>query len=312
MEHNNTEITEFILLGFSKLLRFQTFLFALFLLTYCMTLTGNSSIILVTLMEPHLHKPMYFFLCNLSFLDIFYTSSTVPKMLDLLLSQRKSISYAGCVIQLYFFFSFLGSECVLLTAMSYDRYVAICMPLRYPTLMNQRVCLQLAAVSWGIGLLNSIIHTFLVFQLPFCRFNEIDYFFCDIPPLLSLTCGDTTVNVVVLLVIGVFIAWAPFMCIIVSYMYILSSILKLRSINGRSKAFSTCASHIIVVILFYGSSIFTYTLPLSSHSMDKNHLVSVCYTIITPMLNPLIYTLKNQEVKTAAKKVFFPRWASSP
>ncbi|XP_069072245.1 olfactory receptor 5V1-like [Pleurodeles waltl] len=312
MELNNTEITEFILLGFSKLLQFQTFLFALFLLIYCMTLTGNIGIILVTLMDPHLHKPMYFFLCNLSFLDICYTSSTVPKMLDLLLSQRKSICFAGCVIQLYFFFSFVGSECVLLAAMSYDRYVAICMPLRYPTLMNQSVCLQLAAVSWGSGLLNSIIHTFLVFQLPFCGFNEIDYFFCDIPPLLSLACGDTTVNVVMLLVIGVFIAWTPFMCIIVSYMYILSSILKIRSTNGRSKAFSTCASHIIVVILYYGSSIFTYTQPFSSYSLDKNHLLSVCYSILTPMLNPFLYTLKNQEVKRAAKKVFYPRWTFSP
>ncbi|XP_078525085.1 olfactory receptor 5V1-like [Lissotriton helveticus] len=303
MEHSNdTVITEFIMLGFSKLLRFQTLLFALFLLIYSLTLTGNIGIILVVLLDSHLHKPMYFFLCNLSFLDICYTSTTVPKMLELLLSQRKSMSYAGCVLQLYFFFSFVGSECILLSAMSYDRYVAICLPLRYPTIMNQRVCLQLAAASWGSGLLNSIIHTCLAFQLPFCGLNEIDYFFCDIPPLLSLACGDTTLNVVMLLVIGVFIAMTPFMCIIVSYMYIISSLLKIRSTNGRWKASSTCASHIIVVLLYYGSSIFTYTQPFSSYSLDKNHLLSICYSIITPMLNPLIYTLKNQEVKRAAKK----------
>ncbi|XP_069098492.1 olfactory receptor 5V1-like [Pleurodeles waltl] len=304
---NETSYTDFILLGFSNLIQFHTLLFTVLFGIYSMTLVGNIAIILVTCLNPHLHKPMYFFLGNLSFLDICYTSSTVPKMLETLLFEEMTISYSGCVGQLYLFFSFVGIECVLLAVMSYDRFVAICNPLLYNIVMKSSVCLELATFSWVSGFMNSALHTALVFRLPFCFSNKINYFFCDIPPLLSIACGDTSLNKLMLLVIGVFIAWTPCLCIIVSYIFIITSILKMRSVNGRRKAFSTCASHITVVVLFYGSCIFNYLQTFSSNTLDKNHLLSALYSFVTPMLNPIIYTLKNQEVTQALKKTFLSK-----
>ncbi|XP_030042420.1 olfactory receptor 5V1-like [Microcaecilia unicolor] len=306
---NQTIPSEFIILGFSNIMEFQEIFFGILLLIYLTTLAGNIGIIVVTRLDVCLHKPMYFFLMNLSFLDICYTSTTVPKMLENLSMEKKTISYVGCITQLYFFVSFVGTECVLLAVMAYDRYVAICNPLRYTIIMSKMVCGNLAASCWIAGMANSAIHTYFTFRLPFCGANELNYFFCDIPPLLSLACADTSINEATLLTIGVFIGWTPFLCIIMSYIYIISTILKIRSTKGRHKAFSTCGSHLTMVLLYYGSAIFTYVRPISSYSLNKDRLVSMLYSFVTPMLNPIIYTLKNKEVKSALKKVLKTRRA---
>ncbi|XP_053217404.1 olfactory receptor 5V1-like [Podarcis raffonei] len=301
---NETALTEFLILGFSGLQELQLLLFSFFLITYICTLVGNISIITIACLDPQLHTPMYFFLGNLSFLDICYTSTNVPQMLVHLLSEKKSIPYASCITQLYFFASFVGTECILLAAMAYDRFVAICHPLHYTATMKKGFCLQLSGACWASGFLNSAVHTYFTFQLPFCGVNQLNYFFCDIPPLLKISCGDTSLNEIILLVIGVFIGWTPFVCIVLSYVYIISTILKIRSSEGRVKAFSTCASHLTIVLLYYGSSIFTYVRPISTYSLDKDRIISVIYSIVTPMLNPLIYTLRNKDIKGALKKIF--------
>ncbi|XP_053324493.1 olfactory receptor 5V1-like isoform X2 [Spea bombifrons] len=304
---NQTTYLDFMILGLSDLPDLKVILFCILLLIYLLTLTGNAIIILMSRLDKRLHKPMYFFLSNLSFLDICYTSTTMPKMLQVLLMQRKSISFVGCAVQMYFFLAFIGTECVLLGIMSYDRFLAICNPLRYSVIMSSRLCISLASISWISGLLNSAVHTFFTFRLDFCGSNKINYFFCDIPPLLSLSCEDTSVNEVLLLSIGVFIGWTPFLCIIISYIYIIVTIIKMKSSEGQRKAFSTCASHLTVVILYYGSAIFNYVRPISSYSLGKDKVISVLYSVVTPMLNPLIYTLKNKEVKVAMQTQFINR-----
>ncbi|XP_015270315.1 PREDICTED: olfactory receptor 5V1-like [Gekko japonicus] len=301
---NETALTEFLILGFSSLQHLQLLIFFIFIITYICTLVGNISIITIACLDPQLHTPMYFFLGNLSFLDICYTTTNVPQMLVHLLSDRKSISYAGCVTQLYFFISFVGTECILLAAMAYDRFVAICHPLHYTVMMRKELCLHLAGASWASGFLNSALHTYFTFHLPFCGANKLNYFFCDIPPLLLLSCGDTTLNETILLVVGVFIGWTPFVCIVLSYVYIISTILKISSSEGRLKAFSTCASHLTIVLMYYGSSIFTYVRPISTYSLDKDRFISVLYSIVTPMLNPLIYSLRNKDIKCALSRTF--------
>ena len=273
MEGENYTLSEFIILGFSDLNDVQLLFFTTFLMIYLCTLGGNIFIIWVTLVDIRLYTPMYFFLRNLAFLDICYTTTNVPQMMVHLLSKKKSISYGGCVAQLFAFLFFVGVECLLLAAMAYDRYIAICKPLRYSVIMNKVLYSQLAASCWTGGFLNSVVHTVLTFRLPFCGNNEINYFFCDIPPLLILSCGDTSVNELTLLSIGVFIGWTPFLCIILSYLYIISTILRIRSSEGRQKAFSTCASHLIIVLLYYGSSIFTYVPPISAYSLEKDRLI---------------------------------------
>ncbi|KAM6184991.1 olfactory receptor 5V1-like [Rhynchocyon petersi] len=307
---NQTDLSEFMILGFSNLNELQLLLFTIFFLTYVCTLGGNILIILVTLADSHLHTPMYYFLGNLAFLDICYTTTNVPQMMVHLLSKKKNISYGGCVVQLFAFIFFVGVESLLLAAMAYDRYIAICKPLRYSIIMNKILYNQLAAACWTGGFLNSVVHTVLTFRLPFCGNNQINYFFCDIPPLLVLSCGDTSVNELALLSIGVFIGWTPFLCIILSYLYIISTILKIRSSEGRKKAFSTCASHLIIVLLYYGSSIFTYVRPISSYSLEKDRLFSILYSVVTPMLNPIIYTLRNKDIKEAMKAVG-KKWKTS-
>ncbi|XP_062994345.1 olfactory receptor 5V1-like [Elgaria multicarinata webbii] len=304
---NETALYEFLILGFSSLQELQLLVFFIFLVTYICTLVGNISIITVAFLDPQLRTPMYFFLGNLSFLDICYTTTNVPQMLVHLLSDRKSITYASCVIQLYFFVSFVGTECILLAAMAYDRFVAICHPLNYAVIMKKARCLQLACASWASGFLNSALHTYLTFHLPFCGANQLNYFFCDIPPLLKLSCGDTSVNEIILLVVGVFIGWTPFVCIVLSYVYIISTILKIHSNEGRFKAFSTCTSHLTIVLLYYGSAIFTYVRPISTYSLEKDRLISVLYSIVTPMLNPLIYTFRNKNIKAALKKTYLQK-----
>ncbi|XP_018425127.1 PREDICTED: olfactory receptor 5V1-like [Nanorana parkeri] len=304
MSVNLTISTDFLLLALSDLPELKVFLFCILLLLYLVTLTGNAVIILVSQLDKHLHKPMYFFLSNLAFLDIFYMSTTMPKMLQVLLAETKSITFVGCATQLYLFVACVGTEHVLLLIMSYDRFLAICRPLRYTVMMSQNVCASLAFVSWFCGFVNSTVHTVFTFRLHFCGTRQISYFFCDIPPLLSLSCDDTSVNEALLLSIGVFIGWAPFVSIILSYIYIIVTIMKIRSEEGRQKAFSTCASHLIVVILYYGSAIFNYLRPISSYSLSKDRLISVLYGMAIPMLNPVIYTLKNQEVKEAVSRQF--------
>ncbi|KAM4808034.1 olfactory receptor 5V1-like [Rhinophrynus dorsalis] len=299
MSVNLTITTDFLILALSDLPKVKVLLFCILLLIYVLTLAGNVTIIFVTQQDKNLHKPMYFFLCNLSFLDICYTSTTMPKMLQVLLIERKSISFFGCIAQMYFFITFVGTECVLLCVMSYDRFLAICHPLQYTLLMNPTVCIILAGISWLSGLLNSFVHTVFTFHLNFCGSKKINYFFCDIPPLLSLSCEDTSINETLLLSIGVLIGWAPFLCIIASYIYIIFTIIKIRSTDGRQKAFSTCVSHLTVVVIYYGSAIFSYVRPVSTYSLKKDRLISVLYSVVSPMLNPLIYTLKNQDVKNA-------------
>ncbi|XP_060111075.1 olfactory receptor 5V1-like [Heteronotia binoei] len=300
--HNETVFTEFIILGFKHLKKVHLLLFTGFFITYLFTMLWNAFIITMAIIDQKLRTPMYFFLGNLSFLDICYTSTTIPQMLAHLLSERNTIPYMGCVFQVYFFFSFVGTECLLLAVMAFDRYVAICNPLRYTLIIGKDICLQLATACWAGGFLNSVVHTTFAFQLPFCGDNRIDAFYCDIPQLLKLSCGDTSLNQLLLLSIGLFIAWTPLICILLSYTYIISTVLKIQSSEGRQKAFSTCSSHITVVLLYYGSSIFTYSTSNSSHTSNHAKLIPVIYSVLTPLLNPIIYTLRNKDVKKCLEK----------
>ncbi|XP_070586655.1 olfactory receptor 5V1-like [Erythrolamprus reginae] len=296
---NETELIEFIILGFRNLQEIHLLLFTGFFIIYLFTVLWNTFIVLMILMDQKLRNPMYFFLGNLSFLDICYTSTTIPQMLAHLLSEKNSISYMGCALQAYFFFSFVGIECLLLAVMAFDRYVAICNPLRYTLIISKEICFQLATACWAGGLLNSVVHTTFAFQLPFCGNNHLDAFYCDIAPLLRLSCGDTSLNQVLLLSIGFFIAWTPLACILLSYGYIISTILSMHSSEGRQKAFSTCSSHITVVLLYYGSALFTYSKSNDNNSSNQAKLIPVIYSILTPLLNPIIYTLRNKDVMSA-------------
>nr|XP_056720386.1 olfactory receptor 5F1-like [Euleptes europaea] len=300
---NQTSVTEFVLLGFSIDLKEQSLLFAFGLLAYLLTLTGNLAIITLIRIDQCLQTPMYFLLGNLSFIEICCISTTIPKMLWDLLLRDKTISFVGCKLQLYFFGTLGSTECVLLSAMAYDRYVAICHPLRYTVLMSQKTCWGLLASSWAIGNVNSIVNTALVFSLDFCHSNEIDHFFCDIPPLLQLSCSDTLVSQMVTFTVSGGIMILAFSLILLSYILIVSSVLKIRTAQGRMKAFSTCASHLTVVSIFYGALMYMYIRPSSSHSMEQDRLVTFLYVIITPMLNPLIYSFRNKEVQGAVRRV---------
>ncbi|XP_030042236.1 uncharacterized protein LOC115456967 isoform X2 [Microcaecilia unicolor] len=302
MEYTNfTAVSMFILAGFDDIPAPSGFLFVLFLGIYLVTLGGNLLILVITRRDPNLHTPMCFFLGNLSFLDICYISTTVPKMCEVLLSE-KTISKTGCAFQLYFIIFFETIECYLLAMMAYDRYIAISNPLRYTTIMSPRLCLQMSTLSWIVGVINAFIHTRLTFQVVFCGPNRINHFFCDIPPLLKLSCSDTTLNELVLYGVGgVFVGLGPFLFILVSYGFILSTILRMSSAKGRQKAFSTCASHIIVLTIFYGVGSFNYVRPRASYSLNRDKLVSAFYNIIIPMLNPIIYSLRNGEIRGALR-----------
>nr|XP_033779888.1 olfactory receptor 6N1-like [Geotrypetes seraphini]XP_033779896.1 olfactory receptor 6N1-like [Geotrypetes seraphini]XP_033779905.1 olfactory receptor 6N1-like [Geotrypetes seraphini] len=303
-EKNETAVREFILVGQLHLLHQPTLIFSLLFIVYMMSLAGNSLIISIVKLDARLHSPMYFFLCNLSILEIFYTSTTIPTILSISLTQEKRLSVASCLSQIYFL-HFLGvTECLLLAAMAYDRYLAICRPLHYRTMMKGTVCLSLAIICWLSGMLESLILTFMTSRLLFCGPKTIANFFCDIPPLLKLACMDTHVNELVLSLAGGLVVLLPFLFILLTYVWIISTILKIRSAQGRQKAFSTCASHLTVVGIFYGTVIFMYVRPSSLYSSDRDKLVSLVYTVFTPMLNPLIYSLRNNDVKRALKKVF--------
>ncbi|KAG8511892.1 Olfactory receptor 10AG1, partial [Galemys pyrenaicus] len=302
-EDNVSVVTQFILLGFSDLPNVQGLLFALFFIIYMIILIGNSLIIIVTRLDTALQKPMYFFLTNFSSLEICFVSVTVPRILKNLWTQDRTISRLGCATQNCFFITLGASECFLLAVMSYDRYVAICNPLHYPLVMNHKMCVQLAVGAWVIGIPVQIGQTSLIFSLHFCNSNQIHHFFCDIPPLIKLACGDTSVPEKVLFVASTLFVAIPFTLILISYGKIISTILKLPTASGRAKAFSTCSSHLIVVVLFFGSASITYFRPKSNHSASTDKLLSLFYTVITPMFNPLIYSLRNKDVIAALRKM---------
>ncbi|XP_051820962.1 putative olfactory receptor 5AK3 [Antechinus flavipes] len=298
---NGTRVTEFILLGFAVRQELQYILFLVFLLIYMTSLVGNVGMILLIKCDARLHTPMYFFLQNLAFVDLCYTSAITPKMLVNFLVSDKSISYSGCVTQLYVYGVFATVECYLLAAMAVDRYVAICNPLRYPIVMSQRACIQLATGSYVMGSLNATTHTGFLFSLSFCNSNIINHFFCDVPPILALSCSNINVNVMLLIIFVGFNLVSTLLVVFLSYIYILAAILRMPSAAGRHKAFSTCASHMTAVTIFYGTLSYMYLQPSSSESQENDKVASVFYGIVIPMLNPLIYSLRNKEVKEAVK-----------
>ncbi|XP_012975876.1 olfactory receptor 10AG1-like [Mesocricetus auratus] len=295
---------QFVMLGFSDLPNLQEFLFAVFSVVYITILIGNFLIIITTSIDPALQKPMYFFLANFSSLEICYVSVTVPRILFNIEMQNTSISVMSCATQLCFFLMFGTTESLLLAVMSYDRYVAICNPLHYTLIMNPTKCTQLSVFSWLGGIPVQIGQTCQIFSLHFCNSNQIDHFFCDIPPILKLACGDTSVHELSVYVVVVVVAALPFMLVLTSYSKIIVTILRLPTAKGRAKAFSTCSSHLLVVVLFYGSATITYLRPKSMHSLGTDKLLSLFYTIVTPMFNPLIYSLRNKEVIAALKRLF--------
>ncbi|XP_062994674.1 olfactory receptor 10AG1-like [Elgaria multicarinata webbii] len=301
---NSTAPDNFILLGLSDDPKLQSLLFAVFLVIYILTLAGNLLIILLTLTDSSLCTPMYFFLRNLSFLEICYTSVNVPKMLNNILSGSQSISFIGCALQTYFTFFLGGSECFLLASMAYDRYVAICKPLHYPVLMSRKVYTSLAVASWLSGFFMSFGHTSMVFTLPFCDSNVINHFFCDIPPLLKLACGDTSRTEIAVFAVAMVFVTFPFILILMSYAGIIAAILKISSSEGQKKTFSTCSSHLIVVTLFFGSGCIIYLKPNSTYFPNTDKYLSLFYTVVGPILNPVIYSLRNKEVKYAFKRIW--------
>ncbi|XP_069891108.1 olfactory receptor 8S1-like [Dipodomys merriami] len=294
--------SEFILLGLTTDAQVQTLLFMLFLVIYVLTLTGNFTMLLVMLTDTHLHSPMYFFLGHLSLLDLLYSSVTVPTMLDNLMSKTKSISMGGCFAQAFFVFVSGGTEACLLAVMAYDRYAAICHPLLYGQIMSSRLCRGLVGGSWGLAFLDAFINTLPAVNLEFCEYRTIHHYTCELPSLFLLSCSDISVNITIMLWSFVIHAFGTFLLILSSYGCIVSTILSISSTTGRKKAFSTCSSHLTVVILYFGASCLRYLMPASGSPWEL--IFSLQYTVITPMLNPLIYSLKNKEVKTAVRNMF--------
>ncbi|XP_009926712.2 LOW QUALITY PROTEIN: olfactory receptor 5AP2 [Haliaeetus albicilla] len=299
---NKTVVTGFILLGFGNRPELDSLLFLMFLSIYIVTITGNTFIIVLMVANRHLHTPMYFFLGNLACLEICYSSTILPKMLLSYLGGDRSISVNRCFTQYYFFGCLAAAECYLLAVMSYDRYLAVCKPLHYPSRMNGKLCLQLGAASWISGFLSNSILTFLISDLDFCGPNEIEHFFCDSFPIIKLSCSDTHVAGLVTSVVAGVCSLPPFLLTFSSYLCIIITVMRIPSASGRKKAFSTCSSHLIVVILFYWSILTVYVLPHHDTQISPNKVFSVFYTILTPLVNPLIYSLRNKEVKEALRK----------
>uniref|UniRef100_A0A8D1VRF7 Olfactory receptor n=1 Tax=Sus scrofa TaxID=9823 RepID=A0A8D1VRF7_PIG len=300
---NSSCVTEFFLLGFSSLGDLQLVLFVIFLCLYLIILSGNITIISVIRLDHSLHTPMYFFLSVLSTSETFYTIVILPKMLINLLSVLRTLSLVSCASQMYFFLGFAVTNCLLLGVMGYDRYAAICQPLHYPILMSWRVCGQLAATCIVNGFLISLVGTTLVFSLPFCGSNKVNHYFCDISPVIHLASAETYINQLVIFICGILVLVVPLTCICISYGFIVSTILKIPSTEGKQKAFSTCASHLIVVIVHYGCASFVYLRPSAKYTTGKDRLVTVTYTIITPLLNPMVYSLRNKDVQLAIRKM---------
>ncbi|XP_068816939.1 olfactory receptor 12D1-like [Capricornis sumatraensis] len=301
---NQTSITEFLLLRITDIQELQSFLFVIILIIYFLSLAGNGAILIVVISDSRLHSPMYFFLGNLSCLDICYSTVTLPKMLENFLSTHKAISFLGCISQLHFF-HFLGStEVMLLAVMAFDRYVAICKPLRYTLIMSHQVCTQMAVTIWITGFFHALLHSVMTSRLNFCGSNHIHHFFCDVKPLLKLACGNTELNEWLLHTVTETIAMGSFFLTLLSYFYIIIYLfLKTHSCSMLRKALSTCASHFMVVVLLFGPVFFIYIRPASGSSMDQDRTVAIMYSVVSPVLNPLIYTLRNKEVKGALKRV---------
>ncbi|XP_036034427.1 olfactory receptor 5B12-like [Onychomys torridus] len=300
---NISEATEFILLGLTDAPELQIPLFIIFTIIYLITLVGNLGMIVLILLDSRLHTPMYFFLSNLSLVDCVYASAVTPKVMEGFLTGGKIISYNACAAQLFFFAAFAITECFMLASMAFDRHAAVCKPLHYSTIMTSPMCVLMVTVSYMSGLLQSSIHVAFTFHLSFCHSNVINHFFCDIPPLLALSCSDIHANEIVTFTLALFDVVFTLFIILNSYLLIFITILRMRSAEGRKKAISTCASHLTTVSFFFGTIIFMYLQPNSSHSMETDKIASVFYTMVIPMLNPLVYSLRNKEVKSAFKKV---------
>ncbi|XP_057621415.1 olfactory receptor 5AC1-like [Chionomys nivalis] len=303
MEGNRTLLTEFVLRGITDRSELQVPLFLVFFFIYVVTMVGNLGLIFLICKDPHLHIPMYLFLGNLAFADACTSSSVTPKMLMKFLNKNDMISLGECFSQFYFFCSSATAECYLLVAMAYDRYVAICNPLHYAVVMSKRLCVQFISVSYLIGLLHALLHVALLFRLTFCSSNIIDHFYCEILPLYSISCTDPSINALVAFIFAIFIQVSTFMSIIVSYIRVLFAILKTKSEKGRSKAFSTCSAHLVSVSLFYGTLFVIYVLSGSDTDSYQGKMYSLFYTIIIPLLNPFIYSLRNKEVLGALRRL---------
>ena len=307
---NITHVSDFILMGLTDSEEIQLAFFTLFLLMYLITVLGNAGMMLIICLDLQLHTPMYFFLTHLSFLDLSFSTAVTPKALDNLLTSNRYISYLNCFIQMNCFVFVGVTECVLLSSMAYDRYVAICKPLHYPAIMSTRRCCSLVFGSFLIGFMDTFVNVLCLSKLHFCDSNVIYHFFCDAPPVLALSCTDThDIEIIISIFAGSTLV-VSLITISVSYVSILSTILKITSTAGKQKAFSTCASHLLSVTIFYGTAIFTYVKPNKSYSLGKDQVVSVFYSIVIPMLNPLIYSLRNKEVKNALSRVLQKRKCS--
>nr|XP_004475197.2 olfactory receptor 8H1-like [Dasypus novemcinctus] len=304
---NNTNLPEFILIGLTDSEVIQLFLCMLFLLIYLITMLGNAGMILIIHLDHQLHTPMYFFLSHLSFLDLNYSTVIIPKTLGNLLTSNKNISFTGCFTQMFFFFLFSVTEFFLLSSMAYDRYVAICNPLHYPVIMSRRLCHALITGSYMISFIESLVNLLFMNNLHFCDSNIIYHFYCDITPILTLSCTDTHDTEIMILICGSLNVMVTLSTISVSYILILSTVLKITSSSGKRKAFSTCASHLLGVTIYYGTTTFTYLKPRQSYSLGKDQVASVFYTMVIPMLNPLIYSLRNKEVKNALIRIMQKR-----
>ncbi|XP_068110947.1 olfactory receptor 2G3-like [Hyperolius riggenbachi] len=301
-QSNQTNVQVFILLGLSDVPGLKLIFFVVFFIMYVVTLSANFLLIIVVQLNPRLQTPMYFFLTNLSIIDICFSSTVVPRILVNTISQDRSISFLGCAAQMYFHLALGGVECLILTVMAFDRYTAICKPLQYNRIMSKQLCLRLAIVSWMLGFQNSIIQAVFTFQLPFCKSNVIDHFFCEIPPLLRLSCKDIYLNELSGFIATTIFAFGTFLIIFVSYFYITLTILKTHTANLRKKAFSTCASHITVVSIYYGTIIFMHLRPQSSYFPEQDRAISIIYTVVTPMVNPIIYSIRNKDIKGSIRK----------
>ncbi|XP_044102722.1 olfactory receptor 2A14-like [Neovison vison] len=305
MGGNQTWITEVTLLGFQADPALELFLFGLFCLFYTLTLLGNGVILGLICLDSRLHTPMYFFLSHLAIVDMSYASNNVPKMLANLVNLKRTISFAPCIMQTFLYLAFAHIECLILVVMSYDRFVAICHPLHYTVIMSWRTCVVLAGASWVFSFLLALVHLILILRLPFCGPHEINHFFCEILSVLKLACADTRLNQVVIFAACVFILLGPLCLVLVSYSRILFAILRIQSGEGRRKALSTCSSHLCVVGLFFGSAIVMYMAPKSPHPEEQQKILSLFYSLFNPMLNPLIYSLRNAEVKGALRRVLY-------
>ncbi|XP_032765772.1 putative olfactory receptor 8G3 pseudogene [Rattus rattus] len=300
---NHSVVIEFILAGFSTKPELRLPLFLLFLGIYLLTVLGNLGMIILIILTSHLHTPMYFFLSSLSFIDLCHSTVITPKMMLNFLTEQNIISYPECMTQLYFFSLFAIAECHMLAVMAYDRYVAICNPLLYNVVMSHDLCFWFTAGVYALGVIGSSVHTGFMLKLLFCKTNKINHYFCDLFPLLELSCSSIYINELLVLFLSALNILTPAFTILMSYIFIIVSILRIRSTEGRSKAFSTCSSHISAVAIFYGSAAFTYLQPSSVSSMNQGKVSSVFYTTVVPMLNPLIYSLRNKDVKSAIKKI---------